>query len=206
MDYDAIPSAEVVAKTAAALTANNFEAIVVNTKEEALAKIKELIPAGASVMNGASQTLNEIGYIDYLKSGRHGWNNLHAAIVAETDKAKQGLLRKQALLSDYYLGSVHALSEDGQLVIASNTGSQMPHIVYSSPNVIFVASAKKITPTLADAIKRLEEHVIPLEDERMKKAYGTGTTYSKTLLYHKENSAVTGRKIRIILVNEKLGF
>jgi hypothetical protein len=206
MDFDSIPSAEVVAKTAAALTANNFEAVVVNTKEEALAKVKELVPAGASVMNGASQTLNQIGYIDYLKAGQHGWNNLHAAIVAEPDKAKQGALRRQALLSDYYLGSVHALSEDGQLVIASNTGSQMPHIVYSSPNVIFVVSTKKIMPTLADAIRRLEQHVVPLEDERMRKAHGTGTTYSKTLIYHKENSAVTGRKIRVILVNEPLGF
>ena len=126
MNYTEIPSSEIVANTTASLTERNFEPIVVNTKEEALEKIKELIPAGASVMNGSSVTLKEIGFVDYLKSNHHGWNNLHEAILKETDPAKQAELRRQALLSDYYLGSVHAIAETGELVIGSNSGSQLP--------------------------------------------------------------------------------
>ncbi|MGH7249492.1 MAG: LUD domain-containing protein, partial [Minisyncoccia bacterium] len=107
---------EIVTKTAEALKTNGVEAITVETGAEALEKIKELIPKGASVMNGASKTLEQIGYIEYLQSEKHKWNNLHKAIIAEKDRAKQTALRKQASLSDYYLGSVHALAENGEFV------------------------------------------------------------------------------------------
>lgn len=205
MDYTTLASDEALAATAAALAARNFEPIIVNTKAEALAKIKELIPQGASVMNGSSRTLDEIGYIDYLKSAQHGWNNLHAAIVAEKDPAKQKQLRRNAMLSDYYLGSVHALSQAGELVIASNSGSQLPHIAYTSPNVIFVVGTQKITPTLADAEERLHTYVVPLEDKRMKDTGGSGTKLNKLFHFFGE-PAYTGRKIRVVLVKEKLGF
>ncbi|MBI4090400.1 MAG: lactate utilization protein, partial [Candidatus Komeilibacteria bacterium] len=171
MDYNQLATQEAIDATLAALVEKGFAVFVVNTGAEALAKIKEFIPAGASVMNGSSVTLEQIGYIDYLKSGDHGWVNPKEAVLAEKDPAKQALLRRQALTSDYYLGSVHALAENGEFVIGSNTGSQMPHVVYSSPNLIFVVSTKKIVPTLADAMKRLEEHVVPLEDEHMQQLY-----------------------------------
>jgi L-lactate utilization protein LutB len=205
MDYTTLKLHETVEKVITNLKERNIEGFFVETKEDALAKIKEWIPAGASVMNGSSTTLQEIGYVDYLKSGEHGWNNLHEAIVAEKDPAKQAVLRKQSVLSDYYLGSVHALAESGELVIASNTGSQLPHIVFTSQNLIFVVSTQKITPTLADAQKRLVEHVVPLEDKRMIGVYGSGTHLSKELIFHSENPFM-GRKVRVLFVNEKLGF
>ncbi|HWA64370.1 MAG TPA: LUD domain-containing protein, partial [Candidatus Paceibacterota bacterium] len=132
MDYTTIPSSEIVQKTADSLKANNFEPIIVTTKEEALAKIKELIPAGASVMNGASTTLEQIGYIEYLKSGRHGWDNLHEKILNEKDPAMQSLLRRQMVVSDFYLGSAHAVSQTGELVFGSNTGSQLPGLAFTA--------------------------------------------------------------------------
>ena len=152
MDYEKLATKEVVAKTAAALNVNGIETFVVANGADALQKIQELIPKGSSVMNGASRTLEQIGFVKYLEGKEHGWNNLHEAIVAEKDRAKQMVLRKQAVLSDYYLGSVHALTETGEFLIASNTGSQLPHIVFTSPNLIFVVSTKKIVPTLADAM------------------------------------------------------
>lgn len=206
MNYATLPSPDVVTKTAAALAANNFTPQIIGTKEEALAAIKEQIPAGASIMNGASRTLEQIGYIDYLKSGQHGWDNLHEKILQQTDKEKQALLRRQSVVSDYYVGSVHALSQTGEMVIASNTGSQMPHLVYTSPNVILVVGTQKIAPTLSDALARLEKYVVPLEDERLMKAYGMHTVHAKTLILHKENTAITGRTVTVLLVNEALGF
>lgn len=196
---------ETITKTIDALKANNFEPMLVNTKEEALAKIKELIPAGASVMNGASVSLKEIGFTDYLKEGAHGWNNLHAAIVAETDPAKQSILRKQSVISDVYLGSAHAVTETGELMFASNSGSQLPHLAFTSPTIILVVGVQKIVPTLEDASRRIDADVIPLEDVRMKEVYGYGTLRAKTLILHKENPAL-GRKVHVIFVNEKLGF
>jgi L-lactate utilization protein LutB len=203
--FNTLASQESIEKTVRELTANGFQAEVVENKTEALERIKALIPKGASIHNGGSTTLQEIGYIDYLKSDTHGWNNLHANILAEADPEKQGKLRRESAFSDYYLGSVHALSETGEMVIASNTGSQLPHLVFTSPNIILIVGTQKITPTLANAITRLEEYVVPLEDERAMNAYKSHTMNTKTLILHKENPMM-GRNVKIILVKEQLGF
>lgn len=205
MNYNTLPTNEQVQKTAEALTQNGIEPIIVASGAEALKKIKELIPSGVSVMNGSSETLREIGFIDYLKEGTHGWNNLHATVLAEQDPQKQALLRKQSVLSDYYLGSVHALSETGEFVVGSNTGSQLPHLVYTSPNIIFVVGTQKIVPTLADALQRLDQYVVPLEDKRAKDIGWGGTMLSKVLIWKKENPKM-GRNVKMILVNESLGY
>lgn len=205
MDYNALASKESVVKTMAALNAHGIEVFEVETGAEALEKIKELIPKGASVMNGASKTLKQIGFVEYLKAGQHGWNNLHEAIVVEKDRVRKMALRKQAVLSGYYLGSVHGLAENGEFVIASNTGSQLPHIVYTSPNLLLVVSTKKIVPTLADAMRRLENHVLPLEDKLIMEKFGVHTMMSKVVIFRRENP-VMGRNVRMILVNEDLGF
>jgi hypothetical protein len=205
MDYTKLATQEIVDKTAEALISKHIEPVVVKTGAEALRKIKALIPASATVMNGSSITLEQIGFVDYLKSGKHGWNNLHEAILAEKDPAKQGVLRKQATLSDFYLGSVQALTESGDFIVASNTGSQLPHIVFTSRNLIFVVSTKKIVPTLDEALKRLEEYIMPLEDQHMKEKYGTGTALNKLVIFKNENPRM-GRKVSMILVQEDVGF
>lgn len=205
MEYNKLSSEEIIEKTVKALESKGFETFVVESGNEALEKIKEMIPQGASVMNGSSVTLEEVGFVDYLKSNKHGWNNLHQNIVEEKDPIKKSLLRKESLLSDYYLGSVHALTESGEWVVASNTGSQLPHIVFSSPNLIFVVGTQKIVPNLAEAMNRLEAYVYPLEDKHMQEKYGSGSMISKILIF-KEESPLTKRKIKMILVKENLGF
>ncbi len=204
-NFNELADNSAVLKTINSLKANGFLPIQVSTKEEAFEKIQDLIPGDASVMNGTSATLKEIGYIDYLKEGQHKWNNLHEKVLAELDPEKQSKLRKTSVISDFYLGSAHAITQNGEILIASNTGSQLPHLVFTSQNIIFVVGAQKIVTDLDEAFKRLEEHVIPLEDERMKGVYGVGTTHAKTLILHKENPMM-GRQIYVIIVNEKLGF
>lgn len=203
--FNTLAPQESINRTVKSLIANGFQTEVVENKGEALEKIKSLIPPNASVHNGSSNTLKEIGFVDYLKSDTHGWNNLHARILAEKVPEKQDKLRRESAFSDYYLGSVHALSETGEMVIASNTGSQLPHLVFTSPNIILVVGTQKITPTLESALRRLEEYVVPLEDKRLMSVYNAHTTHAKTLILHKENPKM-GRKIKVILVKEKLGF
>lgn len=205
MNHAALATKEELDRTVAALTANSFKPEVVTTKEAAFARIKELIPAGASVMNGASRTLEQVGYVAYLKAGQHGWNNLHDAILVETDAAKQGELRKHSVVSDFYLGSAHVITEKGEIIVASNTGSQLPHLAFTSPNIILVVSTKKLAPDLTTAFDRIDSHIMPLEDERMKSVYGFGTLHAKTLILHKENPAL-GRSVYVIFVEEDLGF
>lgn len=105
MKYEELADAKAVNKTISAMAGGGIEGFVVNNRAEALEKVKSLIPKSASVMNGSSRTLEEIGFVEYLKSGKHGWKNLHEEILAEKDPAKKAILRKQAVSSDYYLGS-----------------------------------------------------------------------------------------------------
>lgn len=204
-NMNTLATVETINKTMEMLKTNGFEPIHVKTKEEALEKVKELIPEGVSIMNGASKTLQDIGFIEYLKEGTHPWNNFQDKILAQQDSAKQAQLRREALLSDFYLGSVHALTESGELMFASNTGSQLPHLVFTSPNLVLVVGANKIVSTLPDAYQRLEKYIIPLENERMQKAYGVDTLWAKTVILHKENP-MFGRKIYVVIVGEELGF
>lgn len=205
MNYTTLASIAEVQKAINALGERGVNAVIVDNRSEALEKVKSLIPKGASVMNGSSRTLEEIGFIDYLKSGNHGWKNLHEEILTQKDSAKQAMLRKQAVLSDYYLGSVHAVAETGQLIIASNSGSQLPHIVFTSPNLIFVVGMQKLTSTLDAALSRVREYVLPLEDKRMKEVGMNGSAISKLLIFERE-PAFLERKVHVIFVNEKLGF
>src|SRR5258708_3093688 len=204
-NYEILASTESISKVEKALAANGFLPETVTTGVEALARIKQLIPKGASVMNGSSRTLEEIGFINYLTGGDHDWNNLHEAILSEKHAAKQAELRKYSVVSDFYLGSVHALAGTGELVIVSASGSQFPHLAFTSPNLILVVGTQKIVPTLADAHKRISEYVFPLEDERMKTAGYPGSLLGKELILHKEHPMM-GRKVHVILVNQKLGF
>jgi hypothetical protein len=204
MAYDMLAGDDVIATTTAALKARGVEATVVANKDEALAALKAMIPAGASINNGSSTTLQQIGFVDYIK-GETPWNNLHGKALAESDPVAQKKLRHEALFADYYLGSVHAMAQTGEMVIASGSGSQLPPIVSTSPNLIFVVSTQKITPTLADAMDRLNTHVWPLEDARMKSVNMGGSIISKVLTFQHE-PAFTGRKVHVIFVKEKLGF
>lgn len=194
-----------VEKTIESLKSKGYDASIVESGSEALEKIKSLVPKNSSVMNGSSVTLEQIGFVDYLKSGKSSWNNLHEKVLSEKDPAKQGELRKLTTISDYYLGSVHALIENGEFLIASNTGSQIPSIVFNSKNLIFVVSTKKIVPDLQAGIERIEKHIIPLEDTRMNERYGVGTHLNKLLIFKGENP-IGSRKITFILVKEDLGF
>lgn len=204
MNYEHIASDEVISKVAEELKARNITPIIVDTKEEALEEIKKLIPKGVKVMNGSSTTLKEIGFVDYLKEGTHGWNNVHENILNEKDPVKQARLRKESVLADYFLGSVHAITEAGQLLIASASGSQMPSYAFTSDNVIWVASANKIVVDREAGFKRIEDYVFPLENKRMQGVGYHGSTIGRVLVFERE--IMPNRHLTMILVKEKLGF
>ena len=194
----------VVRNTGAALEGRGFQIEFLNSKQEALERLKNLIPSGADVMTGSSTTLKEIGFVDFLSSGKHEWNNLKEKIVSEKDPKKQSELRKKSVTSEYFLGSVHAVTQSGQVVVASATGSQLASYVYASNNVIWVVGAQKIVLNLEEGLRRIREYVLPLEDQRMKQAGFKGSTIAKILIFEKET--LPFRKITLIFVNEKLGF
>ena len=207
MEYNTLPPLERLQKAIVDVQARGVLVTLVETKEAALAQLQTLIPVGATVMTGASVTLQQIGFEALLMEGKHPWRYLKAGINTENDPVKRAVLRKQATLADYYLSSVHAIAETGEILIASATGSQLPAYAFSSSNVIWVAGAQKITPTLDSAFHRLRDYVLPLEDQHMKQLYGkeSGSLIGKILVFERE-APYLQRKVQLLLVNEVLGF
>ena len=111
-------------------------------------------------------------------------------------------MKRLGSASDYAIGSVHAVTEDGQVLIASASGSQMPNYVFGANHVIWVVSTKKIVTNLNDGLKRIEDYVLGLEDKRTLVAYGSHSSLNKILIYRKE----TDKRVTIILVIEDAGF
>lgn len=206
MDFGALPSLEQIQRTVEAVNARGIHAESVQTKEEALKRLQEIIPAGAVVMTGGSVTLAQIGLDALLISGQHPWRNFKADLLAEKDPARQAQLRLQGTMVEFFLGSVNAVAETGELVFASATGSQLPPYAYTSRNIVWVAGAQKITPTLEDALRRVREHVLPLEDERQKKHGNKAGSFIGRILIFEREPAYLRRNLTLILVNQVLGF
>src|SRR5687768_13602821 len=164
MAYDTLPAPEIVQHTVESVKALGIHAEFVETKEAALERVQALIPPGCVVMTGGSVTLQQIGFEEILISGNHPWRNFKADLLAEKDPVKHSAMRREGTLAEFFLGSVNALAETGELVFASGSGSQLPAYAYTSCNVIWVAGTQKITPTLEDALRRVREYVLPLED------------------------------------------
>ncbi len=203
MNYTKIPSKEIIDKTASALKANGIEVYISKDGDDAKKKIFELLPKGAEVMNMTSVTLDELGIsADINNSGN--FNSVHKKLKSMDRKTQGSEMRKLGAAPEWTIGSVHAVTEDGKIMIASNTGSQLPAYVYGASNVIWVVGMQKIVKNIDEGFKRIYEHTLPLESERAKKAYGVpGSAVNKLLIVNHEN--IKGR-INLIFVPEVLGY
>lgn len=204
MKWAELADEDTVKRTSEALKARGVQVEFLQNRQDALKRLLDLIPHGAEVMTGSSTTLQEIGFVDLLKSGNHPWKNLKEAIAKEKDPTKQMILRKKSITSEYFLGSVHAVSQAGEVITASNTGSQLPSYAYSSNNVVWVVGVQKIVLNLTEGLQRIREYCLPLEDNRMKQTGLKGSAIGKILIFERET--LPNRRITLIFVNEKLGF
>ncbi len=202
--YDQLATDQTIEKTVQALKSNGIETIVVANGEEAKKKVLEMLPQNAEVMTMSSVTLDTVGITDEInKSGKY---NSARNKLYSMDRVKDGAaMNKLGAAPGWTVGSVHVVTEDGKLLIASNTGSQLPAYAYASDNVIWVIGAQKIVRDTNEGIKRINEYVLPLESERAKKAYGVpGSAVNKLLIINKEVNP--NRRLTVIIVKEKLGF
>lgn len=201
--YGQLAADDVTQKTAKALESNNFKVEVVENGEEAKKKVLELVPQGAEVFTMTSQTLETIGVAKEInESGKY--NAIRPKLMAMDWKTQVREMAKLGAAPDWVMASVHAVTEDGHLLIASNTGSQLASEAYPAGKVIFIVGTQKIVKNTEEGIKRIYEYSLPLESERAKKAYGVpGSAVNKILIVNKE---VQPERITVILVKEKLGF
>ncbi len=201
-DFSELVSQEQIGRAIQALEANGMKAYFVADGAEAKKKVFEILPEDAEVMNMSSETLNTIGVAkEIVESGKY--NAVRAKLMDKDVPADRK--RQLGAAADWTIGSVHALTEDGKLMIASNTGSQLGAYSYGSPHLIWVIGAQKIVKDFDEGMKRLYEYVLPIEDVRINKMYNitTGSFISKLLVFNRE---ITPDRVSVIIVNEKLGF
>jgi hypothetical protein len=193
---------EQIEKAKNSLTQNGIEVFIAENGQEAKEKVLQILPEGAEIMNMTSVTLTDIGIAkEILESGKY---NAVRNLFAKMDKVAQASeMRKLGAGPDWTIGSVHAVTEDGKVIVASATGSQLPAYAYGAQNVVWVVGAQKIVKDLDEGMKRVYEYVLPLESQRAMKAYGQASSVNKLFILNKE---VASGRIKMIIVKEKLGF
>jgi L-lactate utilization protein LutC len=200
--FGKLPDLETIQKTKSALEKNGITAFIVETGGEAKKKVLEIIPEGAEVMTMTSMSHQAISSAKEMnESGR--FNSVRNKLNQMDMKTQWAEMRRLGAAQEWAVGSVHAVTEEGQLMIASRSGSQLPAYAHGAAHVILVIGAQKIVKNIEEGFKRIYEYSFPLEDERARKAYGTGSGVNKILIINKE--ATPGR-LFAILVKEKLGF
>jgi hypothetical protein len=201
-EFTALAGDEQIERTIQALKAHNIDTLIAENAEEAKRMFFELVPEGAEVFLGASVTLETLGIKDEIdKSGR--FNALRPKMFA-MDRATQGReIRKMGAGPDYAAGSVHAVTEDGQVMIASNTGSQLGPYAYGAGKVIWVVGAQKLVKNIEEGMRRIEEYCVPREEVHMQQLYNSHTGLNKVLIVNKE---IRPGRITMIIVKEELGY
>ena len=199
--FTALPDDHAISATVVALEEHGFSVEVADDLDAARQAVLARIPHGSSVMTNTSVTLADTGIADAINDGgpyesaRNKMFALDFATQAQEMKAIGGQ-------PDYALGSVHAITRDGTLVIASASGSQLASYAWGAANVIFVVGAQKLVPTLTAAHERIYQHSLVLEDARAIAAYGQHSSVGKILEIHQE---LPGR-IHIVLIRQVVGF
>ncbi|MGM0591837.1 MAG: lactate utilization protein [Halobacteriota archaeon] len=197
------PDAETVDETVANLEENGFDVVVVDSADEALEVLRSRISAGASVMNGHSTTLEEVGFVDYLAEGDHEWESLPDEIWSIDDDERRQGARRRSQTADYFLGGINAIAQTGELVAADRSGSRIGAYPFAAENVVIVSGVNKIVPTLDDALDRLESVAYPLENERAREAYGVDSAIAKQLIFRQE---LEEGRTTVVLIREQLGY
>lgn len=191
-----------IQRTAQALETRNIKVLIAENGQEAKRMFFELVPEGAEVFLGASVTLEALGIKEQIdKSGKY--DALRPKMFA-MDRATQGReIRRMGAGPDYAAGSVHAVTENGQVMIASNTGSQLGPYAYGAGKVIWVVGAQKLVRNLEEGMRRIEEYCVPREEVHMQQLYNSHTGLNKILIFNKE---IRPDRITMIIVKEELGY
>jgi hypothetical protein len=199
--FTALPDSETLAETVAALEKRGFDVEVVDDLDAAREAVLARIPHGSSVMTNPSVTLQETGIAQAINDG--GLYEAAGMKVASLDRATQLREIKTVFIQpDVSLGSVHAVTRDGTLDIASALGSQLAAYTWGAAKVILVVGAQKLVPDLDAAHERIYQHCLDLENARAFEAYGQGSRVGKILEIHEEDPG----RIDVVLIRKAVGF
>lgn len=201
-EFTQLATDEKIARTSKALEANGIQTLIAENGAEAKRLFHELVPEGAEVFLSSSVTLEKLGIKDEIDQSGH-FDALRPKIFAMNRETQAREIRKLRGAPDYAVGSVQAVTEDGHVLIASNTGSQLGAFASGAGRVIWVVGAQKIVKDLNEGFRRIEDHVIPLEEAHMQELYKVSTAVNKMLIVNKE---LRPNRITMIIIKEEIGF
>jgi len=199
--WEKLASEESIKKTVEALKKNGIGAVTVDNGAQAKEKVLAMIPQGAEVMAMSSQTVETLGLTAAINESGN-YDSVKTKLSKMDRKTQGGQMQKLGAAPTWAVGSVHAVTEDGQVLVASNTGSQLGVYAYAAQHVIWVVGTQKIVKDLDEGRKRVYEYCLVKESARMQKLYNMPSNVSKLLQTSREN--IPGR-ITMILVKEKIG-
>lgn len=196
-------SPEQIARAADALAnKGGFVVEVVDTVADARSTVNRLLKEGARVFTALSETLRVSGLeADIAESGR--FEPLRPKLLALRASGHIAEMRALGQAPEVVVGSAHAVTEDGRVLIASASGSQIGPTCYGASRAILVVGAQKVVPDLTTALARIETYAYPLEDARVRRASGRPSTLGKILIFNHEWFP---NRTTIVLVREPIGF
>ena len=197
-----LASDEQIERAARALEESQIKVMIAEHGEEAVKTIFDLLPEGAEVFTASSQTLEQLGIPDALARSEQ-YTLVREQLKQMDPKTQNREMEELGATPETILGSVHAVTEDGEVLVASNTGSQLAPYAASASRVIWVVGAQKIVRDMDEAVKRIEEYAYPREDERLREAKGKPSAVNKVLWIDGE---VKPERTTMIIVKEELGY
>jgi hypothetical protein len=197
-------SEEAIRRTLDALRSNGMDAMVVADREAARREILARVPEGAEILDASSETLAEVGVVQALRE-RGRFSNVRSLYEHIADHAERAQARRKASTPEYVVGSVQAVTEHGEILCASQGGSQLAPYVYGAARVLWIVGSQKIVPDITAGLRRIYEIALPLEEARMRRVTGGkfGSGVNKILIVNKE--PVQGR-VFVLIVKEALGY
>ena len=198
--FDVLPDERTVVATVAALESHGFTVEVVDDLTAARKAALARIPHGARVWKNTSITLDEAGISAEVDAPGGPYESVRLQMTAQNYASRE--MKEIAAAPDYALGSVHAITEGGELLIGSASGSQFATLAWGAEKVVLVAGLQKIVPDLETARRRVREHSLPLENVRAQEAYGQNSRLNKTLEIYGE---LPGR-IHLVLIRQAIGY
>ncbi len=199
--FEAVASPAKVAAVARALRRRGLDVETVDGASAARAAVLRHVRPSDAVLEATSETLKEIGLVGEASSPVP-----YRRLRPELDRlAREGLRdekRRRGASPDVIVGSVHAVTEAGEVLVASGSGSQLGPYGYGAGRVIWVVGAQKIVRDLADGFRRIQEFAVHREDARVRRLGGDGSVVNKLLVVFGEHQP---HRVTVVLSRSRLG-
>jgi len=200
-EFERSADASRLRRVAEALGERGFGAEVSDDGADAKRRVLDALPEGAEVHAALSETLKTLGLTEEIdESGRY--ESVRQKLKAMDPKTQGREMRKLGAAPDFIAGSVHAITDEGDILVASGTGSQLGAYAYAAGQMILVVGHQKLVRDVDEGLRRIREYCLPREFQRMQAAGRAGTMWSETLILRHDPR----KRVRVILVPETLGF